>query len=511
MTLGERMRAALAAPSPYWLTRFVFLRALGFVYLVAFFSLASQLLPLLGSDGLLPIASFLDAVAQHAPSQLAAVVDHPTLFWLGSRDAILLGACWLGVALSLVVTAGYANALVMLALWLLYLSFVEVGQIWFSFGWEYQLLETGFLAVFFCPLLDGRPFPGRPPPRVLVWLLRWLVFRIMLGAGLIKMRGDPCWRELTCLLYHYETQPIPHPLSWYFHNLPPWVQTAGVLFNHLVELVAPFFVFGPRRARHTAGVLLALFQMTLIASGNLSFLNWLTLVAIVGCFDDTFWRRILPRRLVAASERARERARPSRAQRVAVGAYAAVVVVLSIGPVANLLSEQQAMNRSFDPLNLVNTYGAFGTVGRTRDEIVFSGTLDDTIDENTRWVEYEWKCKPGDVMRRPCWATPYHYRLDWLIWFAAMSDAGRHPWTVHLAWKLLHADPGALSLLAGDPFDGRAPHYVRADLYRYEFTRPGDPSGAWWTRRYLRPWLRPLSRDDASLREFLAAYGWETP
>ena len=190
-------------------------------------------------------------------------------------------AC-LGVALSLLVLLGFANAIVMALLWAIYLSFVHIGQDWYGYGWEIQLLETGFLAIFLCPLFDGRPFPRRPPPAPVIGLLRWLTFRIMLGAGLIKLRGDPCWRDLTCLNYHYETQPIPNPLSRTLHFMPRWFQKLGVLFNHLNELIAPWFVFGPRAARHVAGALLLSFQITLIFSGNLSFLNYLTLVPILG-------------------------------------------------------------------------------------------------------------------------------------------------------------------------------------------------------------------------------------
>src|SRR6185503_8889056 len=177
------------------------------------------------------------------------------------------------------VLAGFANALLLLVLWALYMSYVHVGQDWYGYGWEIQLLETGFLAVFLCPLLDARPFPRRPPPAPVVWLFRWVVVRIMLGAGLIKLRGDPCWQELTCLDTHFETQPLPNPLSPALHAMPHWIHALGVLGNHLAELVAPLFAFGPRRARHVAGLAMFAFQIGLILSGNLSFLNWLTLVA----------------------------------------------------------------------------------------------------------------------------------------------------------------------------------------------------------------------------------------
>src|SRR5437016_14624963 len=302
-----------AGRAPYWLTRFVILRLLGLVYFIAFLSLAQQVLPLIGADGLLPARLFLDRVQTHFGSARAGFLQIPSLFWLDVSDGVLVTGAWVGTALSLVVLLGFANAVLLAMLWALYLSFVHLGQDWYGYGWEIQLLETGFLAVFLCPLLDGRPFPRRPPPRPVVWLLRWLVFRIMLGAGLIKLRGDPCWRDFTCLYYHYETQPLPNPLSRALHFLPRGFHQIGVLFNHLTELVAPWFIFGPRRFRHAAGSLLLAFQIFLILSGNLSFLNWLTIVPILACFDDSWLRRVLPGRLVAPAERAAGTARPSRA------------------------------------------------------------------------------------------------------------------------------------------------------------------------------------------------------
>ncbi|MEE9608235.1 MAG: lipase maturation factor family protein [Myxococcota bacterium] len=505
---ARQWRARLREPAPYWLTRFVFLRSLGFLYFVAFASLALQLLPLIGSDGLLPAQLYLDQRTPLEGGRLAGFLAHPSLFWLDASDGFLLVICWAGAALSLVVCLGYANALLMLALWVAYLSFVQIGQVWFRFGWEFQLLETGFLAIFLCPLLDGRPFPNTAPPRAVIWLLRWLTFRILLGAGLIKLRGDPCWRELTCLIFHYETQPVPHPLSWVLHNLPEWTQRLGVAFNHLAELIAPFFVFGPRRVRHLAGGLLVLFQALLIASGNLSFLNWLTIVPILACFDDTLWRRVLPRRSAAAADRARAGARRSPLQTALVAGLAVAVGLLSIAPVRNLLSSGQIMNTSFDRLHLVNSYGAFGSVGRERHELILEGTSDAVLGDETVWREYAWKCKPGDPHRRPCFITPYHYRLDWLIWFAAMSSYEHHPWLIHLIWKLLHDDAGALSLLAENPFPDAPPRFVRAELYRYEFTGWGEPGGAWWRRHRLRSYLAPLSADNEKLRAFLAGYGW---
>ncbi len=492
---------AVERPRPtYWLTRFLILRLLGLVYTVAFLSLAMQVLPLIGSDGLTPARLYLDRSAESAGSRVDGFLEEPSLFWVDASDRVLVTAAWIGVALSLAVVLGYANAIILLILWALYLSFVHIGQIWYGYGWEIQLLETGFLAIFLCPLLDGRPFPRRAPPLVVIVLFRWLVFRIMLGAGLIKLRGDSCWRDLTCLYYHYETQPIPNPLSRAFHFLPKWINRGGVLFNHLCELVCPWGVFGPRAVRHVAGALMAAFQVSLILSGNLSFLNYLTLVPILACFDDGLLRHLLPDRLSRRALRAAEEARPSRAQTVATRALAALVAVLSVYPVMNLLSSHQAMNTAFNRLELVNTYGAFGSVGRERREIIFEGTRDEP-GSGARWRPYEFKCKPGDVHRRPCIVSPYHYRIDWQIWFAAMSTPNRYPWTIEFVWKLLHGDAGTLSLLDGNPFPGAPPKYVRALLYRYEFAPPDNPEGDWWRRQLLGTWIPPLSTDDPRLRD----------
>ncbi len=319
-----RWRGEPASRPSYWLTRFVILRWLGLVYFVAFYVAANQLVPLVGEHGLLPATHFLQRVQTQFPSTLGGFLQLPTLFWIGCSDRLMVILSWAGMALSLLVLLDYANAILMALLWALYLSIVHIGQDWYSYGWEIQLLETGFLAIFLCPLLDGRPFPRRPPPGAVIWLFRWLILRIMLGAGLIKLRGDPCWRDLTCLFYHYETQPLPNPLSWWLHFQPHWFHRFGALWNHFIELVAPWFIFWPRLARHVAGALLLSFQVVLILSGNLSFLNWLTIVPILACFDDSLLCHLLPGAWVARARRAAAAARPSRTQYVLVAGLAVI-------------------------------------------------------------------------------------------------------------------------------------------------------------------------------------------
>jgi hypothetical protein len=262
----------------YWLTRFVILRLLGFVYAIAFLVAAQQLVPLIGEHGLTPANHFLTSIQSQLGSRSTGMLRVPTLFWFGISDNALSIFAWVGFGLSLIVLAGYANAIILTVLWAMYMSIVHIGQVWYGYGWETQLLETGFLSIFLCPLFDARPFPKRAPPLLVVWLFRWLGFRIMIGAGLIKLRGDSCWRDLTCLYYHYETQPIPNPISRYLHFAPHWFHNIETAWNHFVELVVPWFSFGPRLARHIAGVLLVTFQIFLIISGNLSFLNYVTII-----------------------------------------------------------------------------------------------------------------------------------------------------------------------------------------------------------------------------------------
>jgi len=507
-------------PPTYWLTRFLILRLLGAIYAVAFLAAINQIIPLIGENGLLPAGPFLQRITDALGSKGAGFTRLPSLFWFAHSDTALLTGAWIGFALSCVVLAGFANAPLLTILWFLYMSFINVGQEWYGYGWEIQLLETGFLAIFLCPLLDMRPFPKHAPPAPIIGLFRWLIFRIMLGAGLIKLRGDDVWRNGTALYYHFETQPLPGPLSRWFHFLPRIVLKFGVWYNFLAELIAPWFVFWPRLARHIAGAVIIGLQLILLLSGNLSFLNWLTIVPALACFDDAFWSRLLPRALVrrAAEANARAKARAnvhasapangrpngrpetSRPMLVTAWTVTAIIALLSIQPVVNLLSPRQIMNTSFDPLNLVNTYGAFGSVGRERFNVVFEGTMDSVADDKANWKAYRYKGLPVDLDKRPPQIAPYQLRLDWAMWFAAMSTPDEYPWTLTLITKLLHNDPGAVGLFApnGNPFPDKPPRYIRAVLYRYTFANPGltdaRADGRWWNRERLGdPWIPAMS------------------
>lgn len=460
----------------YWLARLLLLRAVGAVYLLGFIVVVNQFRPLLGEHGLLPAPDFL----RHVSFRQA-----PSLFVWRYSDRLLLAVGWTGIALSAAVVVGaveqaplWASTLVWLVLWALYLSVVNIGQTFYAFGWESLLLETGFYCAFL-----GTADVAPPLPVLLV--LRWLLFRLEFGAGLIKLRGDRCWRDLTCLYYHHQTQPLPNRLSWYFHHLPKPLHRAEVAGNHIAQLIVPFALFLPQPFAAAAGVVIVVTQGWLVLSGNFSWLNAMAIVLAFAAFDDTAlgW---LP---VSAPA---ELARPTAFAFVVLGLLA-LVAVLSYQPTRNLLSRRQMMNASFNAVHLVNTYGAFGSITRDRYEIVIEGT-DAEDPEHAVWREYEFKGKPGDPRRPPRQIAPYHLRLDWLLWFAALSPSYARRWFPPLVDKLLHNDAPTLRLLARNPFPDEPPTLIRARLYRYRFTTRAQrrESGAWWVRTLAGEFLRPV-------------------
>ncbi len=476
----------------YWLTRLLLERGIALICMIAFAVALNQFKPLLGERGLLPVPLFVKQVPFR---------ESPSLFYLYPRDFAFTAAAWLGIVLSALLLTGIAtrytwsNAITWAAIYLLYLSFVNVGQTFYAFGWESILLEACFFAIF---LGGSRAIPQAIP----VWLFRWLLFRIMFGAGLIKLRGDPCWRNLTCLHYYYETQPMPNPLSWYFHWAPQWVNKGGVLFNHFAELIVPFFYFLPQPVAGIAGLITIFFQLSIIITGNLSWLNWLTLVLAFSTLDGKFLS------FLAARVPVLHAVLP--ATHLVNYVLLAAVVLLSIPVVTNMLSARQVMNTNFNSLHLVGTYGAFGSITRTRYEVVVEGTIDKVITSNTRWQEYEFKAKPGDVGYGPPQIAPYHLRIDWLMWFAAMSSYQDYPWFVNFVAKLLEGDHGVLSLLRTNPFPDKPPHYIRARLYEYHFTTPDEhhQTSLWWKRTLTGPYFPAISLDTPGFRQVLKAQGW---
>ena len=463
----------------YWLSRLVFQRLLAGVYLVAFVSTVNQFVPLLGANGLLPVPRFLRAV----PFTRA-----PSLFHLHYSDRFALALGWAGVLLASAALLGlpeqgplWLSMFVWFALWALYLSFVNVGQTFYGFIWETLLLEAGFLAIF---LGNART----APPLLVILLVRWLLVRLELGAGLIKLRHDRCWRDLTALHYHHETQPLPNPLSWHFHRLPGRLHKVEVLASHACQLVVPFGLLLPQPVAGIAGGVIVATQVWLILSGNYAWLNFLTIALAVPSFDDGILAHVVPVAPPALQA-------PPGWFQAAVLVVTVVTAVLSYWPVRNMASSRQLMNYSFNPLRLVNTYGLFGTITRERYEVTVEGTDDPSVGPGTTWREYEFKAKPGPPHRRPRQVAPYHLRLDWLMWFVPLSPHYAEGWFVPFLVKLLQNEAATLRLLATNPFPDRPPAFVRARLHRYRFaTRQERAStGAWWVKELVGEYLPPLA------------------
>ena len=463
----------------YWLTRLVFERMLGAIYLIAFIVAINQFRPLLGERGLLPVPVFV---------RLVPYRQAPSIFQFHYSDRFFAVLAWLGAVVSAAVVVGvpdrlpdWVSIVVWLFLWAVYLSIVNVGQTFYGFGWESLLVEMGALAAF---LGAGQA----APPLLVILLLRWVLFRLEFGAGLIKLRGDPCWRHLTCLYYHHETQPMPNPLSWYFHHLPKVLHRMEVLGNHVAQLVVPFGLFLPQPVATVVAAIIVITQTWLVLSGNFAWLNFLAIALALTAIDDRVYGLVLPFKPHPVGSL------PVWWAGLSV-AVTLLVVVLSYWPVRNMLSRRQLMNASFNRYHFVNTYGAFGSITRERYEIVIEGTDAEVPDEEAAWRAYEFKGKPGDPKRRPPHIAPYHLRLDWLMWFAAMSSPLEHAWFIPFIGKLLEGDPATLKLLRRNPFPEHPPRYIRALYYRYRFTTPRErrATGAWWERTLVGEYLPAAS------------------
>jgi hypothetical protein len=467
----------LAAPD-YAMARLVIERGLAVIYLIGFVAAARDGPALIGERGLLPVPAYLAFL----PFRRG-----PSVFHLGFSDRRLRIVAWSGaaVAASLLIGLPQAGPLpVTMAAWLvawaLYLSIVNVGQTFYSFGWESLLLEAGFLAIFLGNAAVAPPF-------LVLVAFRWLAFRVEFGAGMIKMRGDACWRDLTCMIYHHETQPMPNPLSWYVHHLPRWFHKLEVLGNHVAQLVMPFGLFLPQPFAAIAAAVMIGTQGYLVLTGNYAWLNLITIVIAFAAVPDAAFGPL------ASLAPASFGPTPGWFTAVMIG-LTIVVAILSYRPARNLFSRRQLMNFSFNSLHLVNTYGAFGSITRERFEVIVEGTDASVLDQTTEWREYEFIGKPGDVRRRPPQIAPYHLRLDWLMWFIPLSPAYAADWFPRLVERLLVSDPATLRLLRRNPFPEAPPRFVRARLDRYRYTTPQErrKTRQWWVREPAGELMPPV-------------------
>jgi hypothetical protein len=483
-TGGERTYARAA-----WL----FLRLLGVAYLAAFWSLWTQVAGLIGHDGIVPADRLMQAVTSSIPGT-ARFWMFPTLTWISVSDASLRLLCAGGAVLSLFLIAGVLPVVVLPLLWMFYLSLSVVGQDFLSYQWDALLLETGLLAVFLAPwTLREKPSSLTIPPRVMVWLLLWLLFRLMVGSGVVKLAsGDPTWRHLTALSFHFETQPIPTPVAWYAARLPAWLLELSTALTLVIEIGAPWLILTTRRLRELAFVLLAGLQLVIALTGNYAFFNLLSAALCLFLLDDASLRR-WTRLGISDSDPQRWRRAVAVGVAVVTIPLSAMVFAASFGvalPIAPLV--RPAME-TIEPFRSVNAYGLFAVMTTTRPEIVLEGS-----DDGTTWLEYEFKYKAGDLQRRPPWVAPHQPRLDWQMWFAALGRFEGERWFQDFCVRLLQNDGAVLSLIERNPFPAHAPRYLRALLYRYRFSNAEARrrDGEWWTRELVGDYSPILSLQD---------------
>lgn len=464
----------LEAPK-YELISWLFLRLLGFIYLSAFASLAVQIKGLVGEDGILPLGLYLGRAQEHFGD--AAFYNLPNLFWISHADLFLVGSCIAGIVFSLLLICNIFARSSLVILFVLWLSLFYAGQTFLQFQWDLLLIECGFLAIF----LSTRS-------TLIVWLYRWLAFRFMFLGGLVKIvSGDPAWDNLTALTYHFETQPLPTALAWYAHNMPETLlmfMTAATLF---IELLLPFFIFLTRNFRFVAAFGFILLQTGIILTGNYNFFNLLTLAFCLFLFDDAALRWLFPEKLKSRIT-GKDLSRPVTRLGFSVASIVFIIVIsASTAQLWRMFSQSElplltSVARATAPYNIVNNYGPFAVMTTVRHEIVIEGSNDEE-----HWQKYVFKYKPGNLRKRPEWIIPHQPRLDWQMWFAALSTPERQPWFRNLLVRLLQGSPPVLDLFEHNPFPEQPPKYIRALFYEYRFTRPETRNHTedWWERKLV--------------------------
>jgi hypothetical protein len=496
-------------------TRAALVRGLGAAYLAAFASLAVQLDGLIGSRGILPAAEFLDRAGQALGPGLMRFRLLPTLFWINASDGALQILCWGGVALASAALLGIFPGPALLLSWLFYLSLTVAGQEFLGFQWDSLLLEAGLLGILIAPWGPWLTRARDEPWPFAIWLVRWLAFRLMLLSGVAKLTsGDPAWRALRALEHHYQTQPLPAWTSWYVHQLPASFHLASVALMFYAELIAPFFIFGPRPIRLIGFASLVALQLLIAATGNYGFFNILTIILCVSILDDRDWdglrsrwrgiRSRGPATNPGAEEEEAARKCWSPPRRVIIGGIGAVLLIATISitaeavwPSAPIPGEVAVLQNILAPLRVANPYGLFAVMTTRRPEIVVDGS-----DDGVEWRPYRFRWKPDELDRRPRF-TPFHLpRLDWQMWFAALGrDCRSQPWFLRFEQRLLEGSPPVLALLRENPFPDRPPRYVRSRLELYRFTSWG--SRGWWERSELGDYCPPVTLGAGSHEEDL--------
>lgn len=491
----------------YLLARWLFLRFLGIIHLTAFCSYAFQIIGLNGSGGILPTQDQLQLLKEMNLSAWDCFLQFPSLAWINCSDSFLQFITIAGSILSVFVILGIATAPCLLLLSVLWLTLVKGGAEFTGFQSDGMLVELTVLSLFFAPwqwIEPPWPVPEKfrrqtSPPMIAIWLLRFMLFRIMFVSGLVKIAsGDPTWRDFTAMQYHYETQPIPTPLAWYAHHLPAWINKASVGGMYVSEIFAPLCIFGPRGFKIFGAFMMASLHIGIALTGNYTFLSFLMVTLCVTLLDDRLLEKVFPKELTASIKGSLEERQPGKWREILYRTVATIffTVAIAVG-LGSIYGSQlialplRPILAIFAPLELCNVYGLFAVMTTKRPEIVFEGSND-----GKKWLSYEFPCKPGDNLKQaPPWVAPHMPRLDWRLWFAAMGPVSDNPWVFALVKQMLKGNAELNKFLLVNPFPDAPPKFIRAFVYDYHFTSPEQraTTGDWWWRDNKRVYLEPVT------------------
>ncbi len=474
-TCARLLFGARLLPADYQRTAGLVTRGIGLAALCAFLSWWWQAAGLIGADGILPVADyFAGARLQLGPSGPLLL---PSLYWLSSTDAMTNALCAAGTLASLALLLRVFPVVAALIAYVCYLSLLYGGQIFLQFQWDVLLVEALILAA----ILSHRSRLG-------ILLTRLLVFRFMFLSGVVKLAShDPTWSSLSALDVHFETQPLPTLLAWYANQLPQAWLHAGVAVTFVIELVLPFFIFAPRNLRLIAAAGFVLLEVLILLTGNYNFFNLLTIVLCLALLDDRALR-------CSSVPSSRPRAGPVWRSVVFSMALLGVLQIHATWDRGGVRQWELALLGVIEPWRIVNGYGLFAVMTTERDELIVEAS-----DDGNQWRELAFRFKPGKLTDAPQWVAPYQPRLDWQLWFAALTTREGAPWFDNFAVQLLRGAPAVTELLASSSFSEQPPRYVRVLRYRYHFTsfEQRRRSGAWWRREYLGVWYPPAGLAEA--------------
>jgi hypothetical protein len=496
----------------FW-TRWIVLRALGLIYFSAFYSLVFQIKGLIGPNGILPAADYLQAISgAYHPERFWFA---PTLLWLGASNHALTVLCWTGLIASLLVVLNVWPRASLAVCFVCFLSFVSAAQDFSSYQSDGMLLEAGFIALFYAPA-GFWPGLGRAsiPWRLSRFLLQWEWLRIYFESGVGKIQShDQTWRNFTAMDNYYQNGPLPTWIGWYVQHLPHWFHAFAVFYTFAAELVLVWMMFLPRRYRIACFLILTPFQISIILTANYAFLNYIVLVLGFLLLDDRFIEWVVPQQIRAIVERRTAEAGTStgeaapqsrgtqiwqalRPVRTAVsGICLALIFYVTTAQLIWKVDPEFPLPRGpverLEPFRIANRYGLFEVMTPARYEIEFQGSRD-----GKTWLVYPFRYKPQDVSAAPGIYAPYQPRFDWNLWFASLGSWHEFHFVVWTEERLLKNNPEVLALFAGNPFAGSPPQQVRAVIYQYWFTdvKTKRETGQWWRRELLGAYAPQLER-----------------